>query len=314
MGSQCRKIEYIQHLEPELSVLSLYKTDPGTTIIKITASRQWDETMNDKERYDLEIPEEGLDYDILDLVFNPTTESFIINAGIQSGMRVLDVGSGSGIMTHFLAQKVGRNGHVLSIDNSPEQLARAKRFCNQQGDSNVSFKELSVYDLETIGEQFDLIYCRFVLHHLHKPKSVINLFYEALNKGGIYIGEEGIISAAFSYPSSTAWRFQRDSVNQAVEENDGINRDGDFGMKLFFWMKKAGFMIKNTNLVQPVLATCEQKRKLVDGHDAFKQTALLQGKTEDEWEAEKQELIRLAEDENIIVGFYQSCQVSGVKA
>jgi ubiquinone/menaquinone biosynthesis C-methylase UbiE len=261
------------------------------------------------ERYDLEIPEEGLDYDILDLTFNPTTETFITNAGIQPGMYVLDVGSGSGLMTHFLAQKVGLNGHVLSIDNSPEQLACAKRYCEQQRDSNVTFKELSVYDLETLGEKFDLIYCRFVLHHLHKPKFVIKLFYETLNKGGIYIGEEGIISAAFSYPSSTAWQFQRDSV----DDKEGINRDGDFGMKLFFWMKKAGFMINNMSLVQPVLTTCEQKKKLVDGHDAFKQTALLQGITEEEWEAEKQELIRLAEDDNAIVGFYQSCQVSGMK-
>ena len=125
--------------------------------------------MSDKERYDLEIPEEGLDYDILDLAFNPTSETFVINAGIQPGMKVLDVGSGSGIMTHFLAQQVGRNGHVLSIDNSPEQLARAMRYCEQQRDSNITFKTIFVYDLETLGEQFDLIYCCFVLHHLHKP-------------------------------------------------------------------------------------------------------------------------------------------------
>jgi ubiquinone/menaquinone biosynthesis C-methylase UbiE len=270
--------------------------------------------MNDNERYDLEIPEEGLDYDILDLAFNPTSETFVINAGIQPGMKVLDVGSGSGIMTHFLAQQVGRNGHVLSIDNSPKQLARAMRYCEQQRDSNITFKALSVYDLGTLGEQFDLIYCRFVLHHLHKPKHTIALFYQALNKGGIYIGEEGIISAAFSYPPSIAWQHQRETVKQAEEEKEGINRDGDFGMKLYFWMKKAGFMIKNANLVQPVLITYEQKKKLLDGHYAFKKTALLQGKQEEEWEMEKQELIRLAKDDNAIVGFYQSCQVCGVKS
>ena len=123
--------------------------------------------MDDKERYDFEIPKEGLDYDILDLAFNPTSETFIQNAGIKPGVSVLDVGGGSGIMTHYLAKQVGPSGSVLSIDNSPEQLARAKRFCEQQGDSNVSFKELSAYDLDSLGEHFDLIYCRFVLHHLH---------------------------------------------------------------------------------------------------------------------------------------------------
>ncbi|WP_147281877.1 hypothetical protein [Legionella feeleii] len=51
-----------------------------------------------KERYDFEITEEGLDYDILDLSFNPTTQAFIERNGIKPGMRVLDVGSGSGLM------------------------------------------------------------------------------------------------------------------------------------------------------------------------------------------------------------------------
>ena len=45
----------------------------------------------------------------------------------------------------------------------------------------------------------------------------------------------------------------------------------------------------------------------------LKKTALLQGKSEAEWERERQELIRLAKDDFSIVGFYQSCQVCGVK-
>lgn len=265
------------------------------------------------EHYDFEIPEEGLDYDILDLTFNPTTQSFIEAHGIQPGMRLLDVGSGSGVMTHYLALQVGDQGHVLSIDNSTEQLARAERYCQQHGDKNVTFKPLSVYDLDSYPETFDLIYCRFVLHHLHSPRLAIRLFYEALNKGGIYIAEEGIISAAFSYPPSPAWQYNRGPILSPDKEQDGSERDGEFGLKLFYWMKKTGFTIQDTKLIQPVLVTSEQKKKLVNGHDAFKKTALLQGKSEAEWERERQELIRLAKDDFSIVGFYQSCQVCGVK-
>ena len=87
--------------------------------------------LQDKERYELEIPEEGLDYDILDMAFNPTTQSFINVNGIHAGMRVLDVGSGSGVMTHYLAKMVGQEGHVLSIDNSLEQLQRVEHHCQQ---------------------------------------------------------------------------------------------------------------------------------------------------------------------------------------
>ncbi|CZL29219.1 class I SAM-dependent methyltransferase [Legionella pneumophila] len=265
--------------------------------------------LQDKEHYELEIPEEGLDYDILDMAFNPTTQSFIEMNGIQSGIRVLDVGSGSGVMTHYLAKLVGHEGHVLSIDNSLEQLRRAKHYCQEQGDNNVTFKQLSVYDLNSLNETFDLIYCRFVLHHLHSPRLAIHLFYQALNTGGIYIAEEGIVSAAFAYPPSKAWQGSRGHILPPEEEKDGISRDGEFGMKLFYWMKKSGFAIKDIKLIQPVLAIHEQKKKLLDGHDAYKKTALLQGKSEAEWATERQELIHLANDNFAIVGFYQSCQV-----
>ncbi|MBA2652212.1 MAG: class I SAM-dependent methyltransferase [Tatlockia sp.] len=270
-------------------------------------------TSQGNERYDLEIPTEGLDYDILDIAFNPTTQSFIEANGIKPGMRLLDVGSGSGIMTHYLASQVGQHGQILSIDNSEEQLARAQRFCQQQGDKNVSFKHLSVYDLNTLKETFDLIYCRFVLHHLQSPRLAIDLFYKVLNKGGIYISEEGIMSAAFSYPPSKAWHYNREEILPPDEQKDGNARDGDFGMKLSYWMKKSGFTIKDTKLIQPLLSTYEQKKKLLKGHHAFKKTALLQGKSEKEWAAEEQELDRLAKDDFTIIGFYQSCQVAGIK-
>lgn len=247
------------------------------------------------------------------MAFNPTTKSFIEVNGIQPGMHILDVGSGSGRMTHYLANQVGLQGSVLSIDNSPEQLARAQGYCQRQGDKNVSFKQLSVYYLDSIGETFDLIYCRFVLHHLHSPRLAIQLLYQVLTKGGIYIAEEGIVSAAFSYPPSNAWHYSREKIRSPDEEKDESGRDGDFGMKLFYWMKKSGFLIKDTKLIQPILTTHAQKKKLLDEHDAYKKTALQQGKSAAEWETERQELLRLANDESTIIGFYQSCQVSGIK-
>ena len=270
-------------------------------------------SIKNTESYDFEIPEEGLDYDILDMAFNPSTQAFIKVNGIEAGMRLLDVGSGSGIMTHHLASQVGPKGQVLSIDNSPQQLARAERYCLQKGDKNVSFKQLSVYELDSLNEHFDLIYCRFVLHHLQSPRKAITLFYQSLNKGGIYIAEEGIVSSAFAYPPSKAWFYSRPSMLPPTEENEEMDRDTEFGMKLFYWMKTLGFAIKDVKLIQPALINSEQKKKLLDGYDAYKKTALQQGKTEREWNEEREELLRLIKDDFTMVGFFQSAQVCGIK-
>lgn len=266
-----------------------------------------------KEHYDFAIPEEGLSYDILDMAFNPSTQHFIEASNVRAGMKVLEVGCGSGVMTHYLAQKVGQQGEVVAIDNSEAQLARAMRYCDSQGTSNITFQHLSLFDIEKLQTTFDVIYCRFVLHHVDSPRQAIQLFYKLLNSGGIYIAEEGIISAAFSYPPYSAWWHKRELPVSPDKTQDGVGRDGEFGMKLFYWMKKAGFTVQDIKLIQPVFTAYEQKIKLLDGHDSYKKTALLHGKTETEWQDERDNLICLAKDEEAMVGFYQSCQVRGIK-
>ncbi|MBT6207866.1 MAG: class I SAM-dependent methyltransferase, partial [Francisellaceae bacterium] len=198
--------------------------------------------MND-EKYDFTVGEEGLDYDILDYTFNKTTKEFMLNNGLKEGMNILEIGCGSGIMTSWIAKQIGDNGHITSIDNSQEQIHFAQKSTDKQQLMNVSFKCISAYDLEELNMKFDLVYCRFVLHHLHSPRQAIKIFYNCLNHKGIYIAEEGIISSAFSYPPYTSWHHERGTVKQPEIEKDGIDRDGDFGIKLSYNMQDSGFTI-----------------------------------------------------------------------
>src|SRR6516225_8474380 len=49
-------------------------------------------------------------------ILRPITERLLRNAGIRSGMRVLDVGTGAGDVAILAAQLVGPNGSVVGID------------------------------------------------------------------------------------------------------------------------------------------------------------------------------------------------------
>ena len=219
--------------------------------------------MSNVEKYDFEIGE-GLDYDILDKSFNPTTQAFILKSGLVPGMNVLDVGCGAGVMTTWLAKQVGVKGSVTAIDNSDEQLNVTISRIKTENLSNVKTKVMSAYDIAQLNEKFDLIYCRFVLHHLHSPRKTLKLFFEMLKPHGTYVGEEGIISSAFAYPPTFAWQGYMPTFKREEEEDDGIDRDGDIGMKLLYLSKKAGFEILDSRLVQPVLWTKEQKQGLLD--------------------------------------------------
>ena len=265
------------------------------------------------EKYELEVGEEGLDYDLLDVSFNPTTQAFILAAGLKPGMKVLDVGCGSGVMTSWFAKQVGPSGHVTAIDNSESQLNFAFRRLQKENITNVETKILSVYDIAQLKQSFDLIYCRFVLHHVFHPRNTIKLFYDNLDPNGIYIGEEGIISAAFAYPASFAWQGYLPDLKNPNDEQDGLGRDGDFGMKLFYYAKAAGFDIIDCRIVQPVLWKKQQKQELLKNLDAYKKTDLAHGTTESEWQRKYDETKRMINDDSQMIAFYGSCQIAARK-
>ena len=143
------------------------------------------------EKYIAEIGKQGSEgLGRLDYCFNPTTNEFLLKSGLRQGMSVLDIGCGSGIMTCWIANQVGSNGKVIAIENDINQLNAAKRNAEKQSIENIEFKLHSAYEIDTLNEKFDLIYCRFVMHHLHKPLDVINKIFNCLKEKGIYASEE----------------------------------------------------------------------------------------------------------------------------
>src|SRR3954452_6741406 len=56
----------------------------------------------------------------------PYTRRFLLDAGIEVGMRVLDVGSGAGDVALLAADLVGPQGSVVGIDVNPRVLDTAR--------------------------------------------------------------------------------------------------------------------------------------------------------------------------------------------
>src|SRR5262245_46355878 len=60
-------------------------------------------------------------------LFDPLTQQLFSDAGIVPGMRVLDVGSGSGDVSFLAARMVGPSGEVIGTDKSTAAVATANR-------------------------------------------------------------------------------------------------------------------------------------------------------------------------------------------
>ena len=104
-------------------------------------------------------------------------------AGIQPGMRVADVGCGSGITTSYLHQLIQPDGEIVGIDASESRIRHA---AGQYAAHGISFVCRDFYSsLQELG-RFDFIWVRFVLeYHRSQSREIVKNLKEILAPGGI---------------------------------------------------------------------------------------------------------------------------------
>ena len=78
-------------------------------------------------------------------------------AALQPGQAVLDLGSGSGTDVFCAAVLVGESGHVVGVDITDEQLAKAARLRDREGFSQVRFVEAHIEELPFDDASFDAV-------------------------------------------------------------------------------------------------------------------------------------------------------------
>src|SRR3979411_3336194 len=74
----------------------------------------------------------------------PIKERLFTEAGIGTGHRVLDLGSGMGDVAILVARLVGPSGEVVGIERDASSIARARARVAEAGLRNVSFTQTDV--------------------------------------------------------------------------------------------------------------------------------------------------------------------------
>ena len=123
----------------------------------------------------------------------PATRMIFAEAGIRSGMRVLDLGCGAGDVTFVAADLVGPEGFVVGVDRSPEALARARVRAEQRGLTQVRFVEGDLNDPAPAGP-FDAIVERLVLWLVPDPAALLRRQATVLRPGGLVVPIEADLS------------------------------------------------------------------------------------------------------------------------
>lgn len=90
----------------------------------------------------------------------------VADSRLRSGLRVLDLGSGTGYPALLNAQTVGPSGSVIGLDLAAEMLAIAERKAKRLGLENVTFRTGDVTTLPFEANSFSGITSRFCLMFL----------------------------------------------------------------------------------------------------------------------------------------------------
>jgi len=110
----------------------------------------------------------------------------------MEGLKVLDLGCGAGRDVYIASQLVGKNGKVVGIDMTPEQLDVAKEHLDYHADkfgyANVEFHQGFLEKLDDIKEleagSFDVIISNCVINLCQDKEAVLSHCLNLLKPGG----------------------------------------------------------------------------------------------------------------------------------
>lgn len=149
-------------------------------------------------------------YDDNDLRYrlaNPLVEL----AQLQSGQKILDVATGTGIVAIAAAKIVGNEGKVIGVDISTGMLSQAQQKIAAASLQNIELIEADADYLNFNDNSFDVIFCSSAIPWFSDIPGVLRSWYRFVKKGGL---------VAFSCFAETA--FTTSVVYRAVAQRNGI--------------------------------------------------------------------------------------------
>ncbi len=249
---------------------------------------------------------------VLNEVHGPDSREFLLRAGLQPGMRVLEVGCGSGNMALWMAQQVGPSGSVVACDVSAEQVEVTARRAEATELGNINTWVASAESTGLKADSFDLVYARFVLMHLGHPNLALDEVRRLLKPGGTLAVEDGDFCTPFACPPSKAFDRAFELYRELGEKR---GRRFQIGSELYGLVRAAGFEEISMHLSQPVYARGPEKH-LPDWTLEECASALIAAglTTDEELSALLGTLRAIAANEEIVIGMVRMTQVFARKS
>jgi len=106
-------------------------------------------------------------------------DAYLTLLGVRAGQRVLDVGSGTGVVTRELLRRVQPSGSVVGVEPHPELRSIAAELAPE-----IDFRAGDALALPFEAESFDVVVCATVLEHMPEGEQAIPELVRVARRGG----------------------------------------------------------------------------------------------------------------------------------
>jgi SAM-dependent methyltransferase len=178
-------------------------------------------------------------------MYAPFTRRLLARAGIEPGMRVLDVGCGPGDVSLLLCELVGADGSVVGVERDEQALERARQRAAEAAIENVELVLGDFREVELAGGPFDALVGRLVLMYQGDPPAAVRAAARHVRPGGVVVFAEMCMRTGSAIPQRLLVSWPHTPASEQLSEwidgaFGGLGTQPDMGMRLPATFAEAG--------------------------------------------------------------------------
>ena len=164
-------------------------------------------------------------------------------ASLREGETVLDLGSGAGFDCFLSAQRVGKTGHVIGVDMTPQMLEKARKNAEDSGYSNVEFRLGEIEHLPVANASVDVIISNCVINLSPDKSQVFQEAFQVLRPGGRIMVSDIVLTGTLPEAIKNSVQSYTGCVSGALQKEDYIDKIAGSGFHDITIMGETAFPI-----------------------------------------------------------------------
>lgn len=151
-------------------------------------------------------------------------------AGLEPGMRVLDLGSGAGIDVFLAAKAVAPTGKAIGLDMTDEMLKRARANKEKLGIANAEFWKGEIEDMPVESASIDRVISNCVINLVPDKQKAFAEIFRVLKPGGRFTVSDIVSIGTIPDDVRHDMELWSGCVAGALDKDDylGVVRDAGF--------------------------------------------------------------------------------------